>query len=117
MRFLSAIIVFFHTLQKDLSLCVAEVSGCAFDAGTTFNAEVLQVSREGRPVKSMRGKFVHAWDLTIAQWQNDVTDERLFNSISNGRGKMPGFKKHLSEAEIDALVAYVRRLKGNDVKV
>ena len=60
----------------------------------------------------MRGKLTHARDLTSAQWQNDVTDERLFNSISNGRGKkMPGFKKQLSETDIDALVAYVRRLK------
>jgi mono/diheme cytochrome c family protein len=49
--------------------------------------------------------------MTDGQWQNDVTDERLFNSISNGRNKMPSFKKQLSEAQIDALVAYVRRLK------
>jgi mono/diheme cytochrome c family protein len=35
----------------------------------------------------------------------------MFNSISNGRGKMPGFGKKFSEAEINALVAYVRKLK------
>jgi mono/diheme cytochrome c family protein len=40
-----------------------------------------------------------------------VSDERLFNSINNGRGKMPSFKKHLSENEVDALVSYVRRLR------
>jgi len=58
----------------------------------------------------MRGKLTHARDLTSGEWQNGVTDERLFNSISNGKGKMPSFKKDLSEDQIDVLVAYVRRL-------
>jgi mono/diheme cytochrome c family protein len=84
----------------------------ASDARTTFDAKCAKChGRDGRG-KTNRGRLTHARDLTIAQWQDDVTDERLFNSVSNGRGKkMPGFKKHLSEAEIDALVAYVRRLK------
>jgi mono/diheme cytochrome c family protein len=82
------------------------------DAKSTFDLKCAKChGRDGRG-KTMRGRATHARDLTVAQWQNDVTDERLFNSISNGRGKkMPGFKKNLSEAEIDALVAYVRRLK------
>jgi mono/diheme cytochrome c family protein len=49
--------------------------------------------------------------MTDANWQNDVTDERLFNSITNGRGKMPAFKKSLHENQIDELVNYVRRLR------
>ena len=82
------------------------------DAKTTFDAKCAKCHGKDGRGKTMRGKLAHARDLTGAQWQNDVTDERLFNSISNGRGKkMPGFKKQLSEADIDALVAYVRRLK------
>jgi len=82
------------------------------DAKSTFDLKCAKChGRDGRG-KTTRGRLTHARDLTVAQWQNDVTDERLFNSISNGRGKkMPGFKKNLSESEIDALVAYVRRLK------
>ena len=49
--------------------------------------------------------------MTDASWQDDVSDERLFNSISNGRGKMPSFRKKMSENDIDALVAYVRRIR------
>jgi mono/diheme cytochrome c family protein len=49
--------------------------------------------------------------MTDANWQNDVTDERLFNSITNGRGKMPAFKKSLKDNQIDELVNYVRRLR------
>ncbi|MBC7932330.1 MAG: cytochrome c [Rubrivivax sp.] len=66
--------------------------------------------KDGRS-KTMKGKFKGARNLTDAQWQADVTDERLFNSISNGKGKMPSFKKKLTEAQIESLVAYVRGLK------
>jgi mono/diheme cytochrome c family protein len=61
--------------------------------------------------KTFKAKFNHARDLTNAEWQASVSDEHLFNSITNGRGKMPAFGKKFSEAEIGALVAYVRRLK------
>lgn len=84
----------------------------AGDAKTTFDAKCAKCHGKDGQGKTMRGRLTHARDLTSAQWQNDVTDERLFNSISNGRGKkMPSFKKQFSEADIDALVAYVRRLK------
>jgi mono/diheme cytochrome c family protein len=47
----------------------------------------------------------------VPAWQSGVTDERLFNSISNGKGKMPAFGKKFSESEINSLVKYVRTLK------
>jgi mono/diheme cytochrome c family protein len=82
------------------------------DSKTTYDAKCAKCHGKDGRGKTMKGRLTHARDLTTAQWQNDVTDERLFNSISNGRGKkMPEFKKELSEADIDALVAYVRRLK------
>jgi len=40
-----------------------------------------------------------------------VSDEHIFNVITNGRKKMPAFGKKLSKEEIDALVDYVRKLK------
>jgi len=91
---------------------VAERFASAGDARTTYDAKCAKCHGKDGRGKTMRGRLTNARDFTVAQWQNDVTDERLFNSISNGRGKkMPGFKKNLSEAEIDALVAYVRGLK------
>ncbi|MDQ6651361.1 MAG: cytochrome c [Acidobacteriota bacterium] len=61
--------------------------------------------------KTFKAKFNHARNLTDAKWQSGVSDERLFNSISNGKGKMPAFRKKLSETQINGLVAFVRRLK------
>ena len=65
--------------------------------------------------KTSKGRFNHARDLTDAQWQSDVSDERIFNSIMNGRdvsGNMPAFARKLNEKEINSLVTFVRGLKG-----
>ena len=82
------------------------------DAQTIYAGKCASCHGKDGRAKSMRGKLSHARDLTDGSWQNDVTDERLFNSISNGRKKMPSFKKKLSEEQINALVSYVRRLKN-----
>ena len=66
--------------------------------------------RDGRSQTS-KGKFSHARNLTDAKWQDDVTDERIFNSIMNGRnvrGNMPGFKDKLNEKDVESLVGMVR---------
>lgn len=66
--------------------------------------------KDGR-AKTLKAKRNRARDLADPEWQNRVSDERIFNSIMNGKGKMPGYSKKLSEPVIDALVAYVRALK------
>ena len=66
--------------------------------------------RDGR-AKTFKARFNRARNLTDATWQADASDERIYNSISNGRGKMPAFGKKLSEEEINGLVAHVRGLK------
>ncbi len=81
------------------------------DAKTTFDSKCATCHGKDGRGKTLKGKLRHARDMTDGQWQNDVTDERLFNSISNGRNKMPSFKKKLSEAQIEELVSYVRHFK------
>ncbi|MGH9905000.1 MAG: c-type cytochrome [Pyrinomonadaceae bacterium] len=66
--------------------------------------------RDGR-ANTAKGRLRDARDLTDARWQADVSDERIFNSINNGRGKMPAYGKKIPEAAIDSLVSYVRSLK------
>jgi len=64
--------------------------------------------------KTSKGKYSHARDLTDAEWQADVSDERIFNSIMNGRnlrGNMPAFANKLNEVEVNSLVTFVRGLK------
>jgi mono/diheme cytochrome c family protein len=69
---------------------------------------------DGR-AKTSKGKFSHARDLTDTSWHGDVTDERIFNSIMNGRnvrGNMPAFSDTLNEKEVESLVSFVRKFKG-----
>jgi cbb3-type cytochrome c oxidase subunit III len=67
--------------------------------------------KDGR-AKTFKAKFNHARDLTDTGWHNDISDERIFNTIMNGKGKkMPAFAKKFSEQEIESLVSYVRALK------
>jgi len=64
--------------------------------------------------KTSKGKYSHARDLTDAQWHANVSDERIFNSIMNGRnqrGNMPSFADKLNEREVNSLVSFVRGLK------
>ena len=65
--------------------------------------------------QSSKAKFAHSRDLTDPKWQDDVTDERIFNSIMNGRnvrGNMPKFGDRFSEAEINGLVQFVRDFRS-----
>ena len=106
-----AILLFVMLAASFVFVVAAERISPAADARSSYNGKCASChGRDGRG-KSFRGRLSHARDLTDANWQNDVSDERIFNSISNGRGKMPGFKKSLSENEIEALVVYVRRLR------
>lgn len=89
---------------------VNSATPAALDGASLFNSQCAKChGRDGR-AQTKRGRQTHTRDITSAEWQNDVSDERIFNSISRGKGKMPAFKK-LSDAEIDSLVAYVRRLR------
>ena len=104
-------------------LILVSLASFASRAATTNARPVAQVYRrycvschgnDGRS-KTSKGKFSHARDLTDEQWQAEVSDERIFNSIMNGRnvrGNMPAFAAKLNEKEVNSLVEFVRRLKG-----
>ena len=81
------------------------------DANVLFEKHCDTCHGKDGQAKTFKAKFNHARNLADANWQAEVTDERLFNSITNGKGKMPAWGKKLTEAQINALVAYVRSLK------
>jgi len=60
---------------------------------------------------SLKGKLKGAPNFDDARWQEKVSDDHIFNTITNGRDRMPAFGKKLSQAEIESLVQYVRSLK------
>ncbi|MCU1267003.1 MAG: cytochrome c class [Acidobacteria bacterium] len=66
--------------------------------------------KDGR-AKGFKAKAKGTRNLTDPQWQDRVSDERIFNAINNGKGRMPAFGKKLSETQVNSLVQYVRGLK------
>lgn len=55
------------------------------------------------------GKTMKVRDLRSDEIQK-MKDEELEKTIENGKAKMPAYKSKLSEAEIGALVKYIREL-------
>jgi cytochrome c6 len=56
------------------------------------------------------GKSMHARDLRSADVQKK-SNEELSTIIAEGKGSMPGYKSTLSQADIDALIVFIRELK------
>jgi mono/diheme cytochrome c family protein len=89
----------------------ANSSKGASDLATIFKSKCSTCHGKDGRAKTFKAKFNGARNLANADWQESVTDERIFNSISNGRGKMPAFGEKLSQVQIEGLVNYVRVLK------
>lgn len=87
------------------------VDAYAKSAGELFSKNCASChGRDGR-AKTFKAKLNHARNISDPEWQERVSDERIFNSIMNGKGKMPAYGKKLSEQEIEALATFVRGLK------
>jgi mono/diheme cytochrome c family protein len=67
--------------------------------------------RDGRAETFKSRHRYHARDLTDALWQSEASDERILDSIRNGRGRMPAFGRKLTNEQITSLLSYVRGLK------
>ena len=86
----------------------------AAPASRLYRRHCISCHGKDGKAQTSKGKFSHARDLTDAQWQGDVSDERIFNSIMNGRnvrGNMPAFSDKLNEREVNSLVTFVRSFK------
>jgi cbb3-type cytochrome c oxidase subunit III len=81
------------------------------DASALFAKNCATCHGKDGQAKTFKAKLNHARNLTDSAWQSTVSDERLLNSITNGRGHMPAWGKKLTEDEINSLVTYVRKFK------
>jgi len=108
---LSVVLSSFGVAFSGYSGARSSVSQAKVDASALFVKECATCHGKDGQAKTFKAKFNHARNLTDAKWQAEVTDERLYNSIRNGKGKMPAFGKRLSDPQINALVSFVRTLK------
>jgi mono/diheme cytochrome c family protein len=111
MRLYFALLV---TTMSYVSLFASAFGNNAAPASRLYRRHCVSCHGNDGKAKTSKGRFSHARDLTDAQWQADVSDERIFNSIMNGRnvrGNMPAFHNKLNEKEVNSLVTFVRSFK------
>jgi cytochrome c6 len=82
--------------------------GMAADAAATWAANCASCHGKDGSGATMMGKKLGVKDYTKDQ---SFSDAEASNAIKNGKDKMKAFGSKLSDADIKALVAYVRSLK------
>jgi mono/diheme cytochrome c family protein len=85
----------------------------ADDARVLFDARCAKCHGKDGRAKTFAGRLKDARNLTDDRWQERVSDERIKDSIRNGRSEMPAFGKKLTESQLESLVAFVRGFRGN----
>ncbi|MFI5360675.1 MAG: c-type cytochrome [Elusimicrobiota bacterium] len=103
-----------------LAVNAAAQAPAAPDAGATFKAKCTAChAKDGTGSPSM-AKMFQLKDPSVLNLTSDATrkkaDADLIKTITDGRGKMPSFKGKLKDAEIAALVAYLRALPAPGAK-
>jgi cytochrome c6 len=100
-------------MKTSVSVIIAVVlasSGAAFgaDAAALWAQHCASCHGKDGSGTTMMGKKLGLKDYTKEQ---GFSDAEATNVIKNGKGKMKGYKDKLSDADVKALVAYVRSLK------
>ena len=97
------------TLPVILAVMFAS-SGATFaaDAGALWGQHCASCHGKDGSGNTAMGKKLGLKNYTKEQ---SFSDAEAANVIKNGKGKMKGYKDKLSDADVKALVAYVRSLK------
>jgi|SRR5581483_802289 len=100
-------------MKRKIALLLATIItsagiAAAGDAAATWAANCASCHGKDGSGNTMMGKKLGVKDYTKDQ---TFSDADAANVIKNGKDKMKGFGGKLSDADIKALVAYVRTLK------
>ena len=82
--------------------------GVAADAAPNWSHHCASCHGKDGKGDTVMGEKLGVKDYSKAQ---GFSDAEATNVIKNGKGKMKGYKAKLSDADVKALVAYVRSLK------
>lgn len=91
---------------------VSEATGVTIEAKELFAQRCARCHGADGRGETTTGKMIGAPNLTGAEWWRKLDDEqRLVESVKNGRNRMPAFGHRLTEEQIAALVRVVRGFK------
>jgi len=111
-KFLSLVIIFgaaifFTTSVRNTAHVAAQDSKGKKDAPALYKQYCAKChGADGKGIESL--KSVDIPDFTDAKWQAARTDQKLIESITDGKNVMPGMKDTISAEEIAALAQHVR---------
>jgi mono/diheme cytochrome c family protein len=83
----------------------------AGDGAATYKAKCVACHGADGSGNTTTGKTLKVRDLRSAEVQKQ-SDDQLFNIITKGKEKMPGYEKSLGVDKCKELAAYVRHLAG-----
>jgi cytochrome c6 len=96
-----------------ITLLLVAIAAPAFAAGpdgaAIYKAKCAMCHAPDGSGQTTMGKNMKLRDLRSPEVQKQ-TDKELFTWTADGKGKMPAYKGKLTDAEINALVAYMRGL-------
>ncbi|PYQ31771.1 MAG: cytochrome C [Acidobacteria bacterium] len=96
-----------------ITLLIVTMAVPAFAAGpdgaALYKAKCATCHAADGSGQTTMGKNLKLRDLRSTEVQKQ-TDKELFTWTADGKGKMPAYKGKLTDAEINALVAYMREL-------
>src|SRR5258708_2993784 len=78
----------------------ANAADYSAEAKAAFKATCARCHGEDGRGDTVLGEIMTPPNFTDAKWWKDVTDERLIDSITNGKDEMPAFGKKLTKHEI-----------------
>ena len=97
-------------LAVSIAVLILPRSAAAADGGAVYKAKCAMCHGADGKGETTMGKNLKLRDLGSAEVQKQ-TNEELEKIIAGGKGKMPGYKGKVSEADIDAVVKFIRTLK------
>lgn len=90
---------------------------CAAEAKKNWEEHCAKCHGSDGAANTKTGRKEKIKDLTTAKNQDRATDDRIMKSMlegikdNDGREQMPSFRGKLSEADMKALVSFIRTLK------
>jgi mono/diheme cytochrome c family protein len=93
-----------------LTLVVPSIAFAQGSGADIFKAKCAMCHGADGSASTGMGKSMGLKPLSSPEVQN-MSDADLIALISNGKGKMPAYKGKLSDADIAAVVKYVKTLK------
>jgi cytochrome c6 len=97
-------------LVATLILIAAPAAFAAADGAAIYKAKCASCHGADGSGQTPMGKSMKLRDLRSPEVQKQ-TDQELYKWTADGKDKMPAYKGKLTEAEINALVGLIRKMK------